>query len=59
MRFVVAVGLALVVLVPLASMAVRGPREGGGRPVGRVVLEGLAVLAVFVLVVVVAVALRS
>jgi hypothetical protein len=59
MRFVIAVGVALVVLVPLAAMAARGPREAGRRPGGRVILEGLAVLAAFVLVVVVVVALRS
>ena len=59
MRFVIAVGVALAVLVPLASLALRGPRGAGSRPVGRVILEGLAVLAAFVLVVVVVVALRS
>lgn len=62
MRAVVGVGLALLVLVPLAALATS--RRGGGDASGEAsrlataILRGILVLAVFVLVVVTVVVLR-
>jgi hypothetical protein len=57
MRLVLGVSAALLALALLAAVATRGTRSAEVRPRGRLVLEGLALLALFVLVV--AVALRA
>jgi hypothetical protein len=59
MRLLAPVAVVMLVLAPLAAIALRKPRSAVARPSGRLVLERLAVLAVFILVVIVAVALRS
>lgn len=61
MRILAGVVVAVFVLAPLAALAARGrrsgPAEGGARPLPVVLAEGLIVLAVFVGVVLVVVAL--
>ena len=59
MRLIVVVSVAVLALAFLAAIAARGPRSAQARPQGRLLLEGLAVLAIFVLVVVVTLALRD
>lgn len=61
MRILAGVAVAVLVLAPLAALAARGRRagsvEGRRRPLLAVVAEGLIVLAIFVVVVLVVVAL--
>jgi hypothetical protein len=65
MRTLIAVLLALVILVPLAGWAVRGVRRVTGAPAEgprstlQLFVEGLIVLAAFVLVVFVVVAITA
>lgn len=59
MRLLLGVAAVLLALALLAGVATRGKRSDDVRPRGRLVLEGLALLAVFVLAVVVTVALRA
>ena len=65
MRTLIAVLLALVILVPLAGWAVRGVRRATGAPAEgprstlQLFVEGLIVLAAFVLVVFVVVAITA
>jgi hypothetical protein len=59
MRLFLGVSAALLALALLAGVTTRGKRSDDVRPRGRLILEGLALLAVFVLVVVVIVALRA
>jgi hypothetical protein len=65
MRTLIAVLLALVILVPLAGWAVRGVRRRTGAPAEgprstlQLFVEGLIVLAAFVLVVFVVVAITA
>jgi hypothetical protein len=59
MRLAVGVAAVVLALALLAAVAARGPRKADAWPQGRLVLEGLALLAIFVLAVVVTLALRS
>ncbi len=59
MRLILGVSAVLLALALLAAVTTRGKRSAEVRPRGRLVLEGLALLALFVLVVVVTVALRA
>jgi hypothetical protein len=65
MRTLIAVLLAIVILAPLAGWAVRGVRRATGAPAGgprstlQLFIEGLIVLAAFVLVVFVVVAMTA
>ena len=65
MRTLIAVLLAIVILAPLAGWAVRGVRRATGAPAKgprsalQVFVEGLIVLAAFVLVVFVVVAITA
>lgn len=65
MRTLIAVVLAILILAPLAGWAVRGVRRGTGAPATRprstlqLFVEGLIVLAAFVLAVFVVVAVST